>query len=227
MSNKWESYTKQCISKIADEYRQKGYEVIENPSSENLPNFLQGFNPEIIATKDGHNEVASVKVYPVPPAEVEEVARLAEVLKPKKPEWSYKYAMKTVPVPDLILTSRKPLSLTETYKFIDGAERLLGCNQYVEAIDYVWPAIESILYSLAKHKQKIARERDIVAVIILLTQLGIIGQNDYFVLSTAADIRQASLNDLPLPYDFEDKLKQLPQVLRGILAEQEQLKKVG
>jgi hypothetical protein len=45
----------------AREYRTRGYDVIEEPGSEQLPPFLQGFTPDLIATRDDDRVVLEIK----------------------------------------------------------------------------------------------------------------------------------------------------------------------
>ena len=45
----------------ARQYRKLGYEVIECPSDDQLPPFLRGFTPNLIATRDDDRVVLEVK----------------------------------------------------------------------------------------------------------------------------------------------------------------------
>ncbi len=45
----------------AREYRKRGYDVIEDPGSAQLPQFLQGFTPDLIATRDDDHVVLEIK----------------------------------------------------------------------------------------------------------------------------------------------------------------------
>ena len=49
------------LAKIAAEYAQQGYSVKLEPSSEDLPGFLAGLQPDIIATRDNETLVVKVK----------------------------------------------------------------------------------------------------------------------------------------------------------------------
>ena len=41
------------IRYLADTYRIQGYEAIEEPSPEQLPQFLSGFRPDLVVHKQG------------------------------------------------------------------------------------------------------------------------------------------------------------------------------
>ena len=67
-------------SAIAAEYRRKGYEVIEEPSTEQLPDFLSGYQPDLIVRKGDEAIIVEVKTrsslaaYP----QIRELARTLE-----------------------------------------------------------------------------------------------------------------------------------------------------
>ncbi len=50
------------IAKVAGDYRQRGYDVDIQPSGANLPDFLGGFRPDLIARRPGDNVVVEVKI---------------------------------------------------------------------------------------------------------------------------------------------------------------------
>ena len=46
---------------IAEEYRSKGYEVIEQPSPEQLPAFLAGYHPDVLVQRGDEAIIVEVK----------------------------------------------------------------------------------------------------------------------------------------------------------------------
>jgi len=52
----------QVIAKVADEYRRRGYEVDVMPSGPRLPEFLAGFQPDLIARSSFESVVVEVQV---------------------------------------------------------------------------------------------------------------------------------------------------------------------
>lgn len=47
---------------IVREYKNEGYTVIENPSRNDIPDFLENFKPDIIAKKDNDNVIIEIKI---------------------------------------------------------------------------------------------------------------------------------------------------------------------
>jgi Holliday junction resolvase len=49
------------LLKLADEYRDKGYEVSFHPSPEDLPDFLRNYSPDLIVRRGNEAVVVEVK----------------------------------------------------------------------------------------------------------------------------------------------------------------------
>ena len=52
------SLERQRTRAIAGEYRSKGYEVIEEPTQEQLPDFLSGYHPDLLVRKGMRQELS-------------------------------------------------------------------------------------------------------------------------------------------------------------------------
>ena len=52
---------KQRARTLAEEYRSKGYQVIEEPSQEQLPDFLSNYQPDLLIQKGHEGVVVEVK----------------------------------------------------------------------------------------------------------------------------------------------------------------------
>jgi Holliday junction resolvase len=55
------SLERQRARMLAEEYRRKGYEVVEEPSQEQLPDFLFGYHPDLLIRKGDEAIVVEVK----------------------------------------------------------------------------------------------------------------------------------------------------------------------
>ena len=55
------SRERQRARAIAEEYRSRGYEVIEQPSPEQLPEFLAGYHPDVLVRKGDEAIIVEVK----------------------------------------------------------------------------------------------------------------------------------------------------------------------
>src|SRR5437764_330324 len=49
------------LNSAAQEYESKGYRVIKEPDPSELPDFLKGFRPDLVAYGDGENVIVEAK----------------------------------------------------------------------------------------------------------------------------------------------------------------------
>ncbi len=49
------------LIKLAEEYRDKGYEILIHPNLEDLPDFLRNYRPDMIARREDEAVVIEVK----------------------------------------------------------------------------------------------------------------------------------------------------------------------
>ena len=52
---------RQRTLKLAEEYRGEGYEVVVSPTSEQLPDFLSGYHPDLLVKKGNEALIVEVK----------------------------------------------------------------------------------------------------------------------------------------------------------------------
>jgi hypothetical protein len=81
------SLEKQRVLAIAEEHRGRGYEVIEEPSPEQLPDFLSGYHPDLLIRRGDEAIVVEVKSRSslAKDLQVRELARLLQT----KPHWNF------------------------------------------------------------------------------------------------------------------------------------------
>lgn len=75
------------VREIADEYRAKGYTVITEPDPSELPDFLEGYRPDVVATSPEESVIVEVKVGATTPGS-ERFRALVEAVQ-KYPGWGF------------------------------------------------------------------------------------------------------------------------------------------
>jgi len=55
------AFHQERVAAIAHRYRQRGYQVMERPDAEQLPDFLQGFKPDLLAENGAESVVVEVQ----------------------------------------------------------------------------------------------------------------------------------------------------------------------
>src|SRR5437660_5834241 len=119
----------QKLDEISADYVDEGYDIRLQPSEAELPEFLKGFRPDLLATSRRENVVVEV----IPATEsLDEMKRLASAVD-QQPGWRYEVTFVSQPVaPDI--PAQEPLASDEQVnRLLKGAEELGGHDGNIEA----------------------------------------------------------------------------------------------
>ena len=85
------SRERQRARAIAEEYRRKGYEVIEQPLPEQLPEFLANYHPDILVKRSDEAIIVEVKSRSslTKDPQIRELARLVQA----EPHWKFELVL--------------------------------------------------------------------------------------------------------------------------------------
>ena len=70
----------ESLEKVAQEYRNEGYDVIVAPRGDQVPSFAAGFQPDLIATRRSEGVVAVIKTNRIDLSRDPQITRLAEIV---------------------------------------------------------------------------------------------------------------------------------------------------
>jgi uncharacterized protein YutE (UPF0331/DUF86 family) len=181
------------ITAIAREYAEKGYDVNVSPNRDELPEFLQNFRPDIVATSYNENVVVEVKAWKnlVKSPYLPKLAKAIE----ENEGWRFEMVVtnprrKNEPIEDDI----DVLNKEDIIKRIDEIKHLLEIEQIEAAILLGWSAIEGTLRLLAKHERVKIKRRTPSYVAKKMLNLGIITQEDHDILHDAIELRNAVIH---------------------------------
>lgn len=170
-----EKNEKRRLAQIANEYRDKGFDVDIGPSQDRLPDFMKGYSPDLLATKGNENIIVEVKSKQTLRG-ADYIADLAKIIE-DHPGWRL----------ELVVTSSKEeadstvdlLPLWEIHHRLRQAEKLLTIGEAEVAIVMAWSALEaSIRYNIANQPVKKSSHTAIEAIKTLYS-LGVISKDDY------------------------------------------------
>lgn len=137
----------ELIGKVADQYRQRGYTVDVEPKGERLPEFLRGFQPDLIARRPGESVVVEVKVG-TRTSVAERLRAIAERVN-REPGWKFSLVFANPDQPD-VFTEAEPAPLPLILERVANAEILIGSGQQEAAFVVLWSAVEGILRFLGE-----------------------------------------------------------------------------
>ena len=145
-----QSLESQVIAKVAEDYRRRGYDVEVVPRGPRLPEFLGGFQPDLIARSPAESVVVEVKVG-TRTSVAERFRDVAERVN-RQPGWRFSLVFVSPDQPDQI-SDAQPAPLSLLQKRVQSAETLLHEGQSEAAFLLLFSALEGILRLLGQRAQ--------------------------------------------------------------------------
>lgn len=134
------------LERVAAEFRNRGYTVFVQPRSDEVPPFLAGLEPDLIATSRNDKVVVEVKARG---GDASEVRKIADAVS-RQPDWRFELIVVSVPVaPDVPETAQLAAD-AQIREYLNTAA-LLTQEGHVEAATLLaWSALEAILRKRAR-----------------------------------------------------------------------------
>jgi hypothetical protein len=137
----------QVIAKVAEDYRRRGYDVHTSPSPSTLPDFLAGFQPDLIARSPAESVVVEVHVG-ARTSVAERFRELAESVS-RHPGWRLSVVFVSPDQPDQYLEDQ-PAPLSVLQDRLRNAETLQRSGQVEAAFLLLFSALEGVLRALGR-----------------------------------------------------------------------------
>lgn len=176
------------VLQLAEEYRNEGYEIFFHPSSDDLPDFLKGYCPDLLVKRG--NEAVIVEVISrssLNSPSTQYFRNLAQVVE-EHPGWRFELVMTNLE--DIIDSPNIEGSLqqSEIETRLQAARQLV--IQYPEsAILYSWALVEATLRLIADHEGLNLQRFDPLYLIKQLVTEGLISRSEYQLLMNVRSLR--------------------------------------
>ena len=208
---------RQRVQELAQEYRSKGYEVITEPSPEQLPDFLCQYRPDLLVRKGSESIVVEVKTRSslAGNPQIRDLARVLDA----KPGW--KFELVTVREKEKLNAPEdaRPFAREDVYSRLETVEELLETGSPEAAFLLGWGALEATVRLLVE-KEQLTLER--ISPSYLLHQAvtnGVISREDYALLLGAMKYRNALAHGFKTA-DFDAALvREIINTTQHLLAE--------
>lgn len=179
------------IRSLAQEYRDRGYEVIVRPGKSELPDFVSEFEIDLFAQNSEDHAIVQVKTR-ASLSKSKDLKQLAEILH-NRPGWRL----------ELVVTNSKegrndPYQDEEAVQLLNPdeieerfrqVEDLLEQKQSLTAMLLAWTATEATLRLAAQHSQVRLKEQSPAYIIKQLFSVGVLDRNQYDMLDEAVRFR--------------------------------------
>jgi hypothetical protein len=194
------SQERQRAGAIAAEYRSRGYEVIEQPSPEQLPEFLEGYHPAMLVQKGEEAIIVEVKSRSslTKDPRIRELARLVQA----EPQWNFELVVVGEEVQSSVPEGARPFERDDILRNIEVAERLVASGFSEAALLLAWSMLEATVRLLTE-EEGIVLER--LSPLYILKQAvinGVISRNEYNLLTNIMKYRNALVHGFK-PMDFD------------------------
>ncbi len=165
------------IKEISKDYESRGFHVIINPKQIDLPKFLKGFEPDIIAK----NEVESVVIEVKTKGDISQLNKfesLANAISKHK-KWRFELVF-TNPIEQTIQTGFKnELSVYKQKERIVEIKQLMKLNYYNAAFLLGWATLEGAIRGKLNDEKSESFNKTTLSIIKTIYSLGQINQHDY------------------------------------------------
>ncbi|MBI4609945.1 MAG: hypothetical protein HY726_13165 [Candidatus Rokubacteria bacterium] len=183
----------QAIAKVAENYRRRGYDVAVMPRGPNLPEFLAGYQPDIIARSPNESVVIEVKVG-TQMSVAERFREIAERVN-RQPGWRFSLVYVSPSEPDQ-LTEAEPAPLPDLQERARDADSLLQAGQPEAAFLLFWSVLEGSLRLLGRRAQLPLENLPSSALIRELYSTGEISRDHFDTLMRLLPIRNRLVHGL-------------------------------
>jgi len=190
----------QVFSRVADDYRRRGYEVEVEPSADAVPEFLRGLHPGLIARRPGDSVVVEVKVG-TKTSVAERFREIAERVN-KEPGWRFSLVFASPDEPNQI-TEAEPAPRRLLEQRTQNAEDLLSTGQNEAAFLLLWSALEGILRHLGERAQLPLANLPPSALMRELYSAGEISREEFEMLVGLFPLRNQLVHGFGLRADLE------------------------
>jgi hypothetical protein len=174
---------------IAEEYRSKGYEVFEEPSPAQLPDFLSSYSPDLLVRRGDEAIIVAVKSRSSL-AKDPQTRDLAQLLR-TKPHWNFELIM--VGEDEQLSTPEgaRPFKRDDILRGIETAEQLMASGFSEAALLLARSTSEATVRLLTEEEGLVLEHLNPLSILTQATSNGVISRDDYNFLTKVMKHRNA------------------------------------
>ena len=194
------SRERQRARAIAEEYRSKGYEVIEQPSPEQLPEFLAGYHPDVLVQRGDEAIIVEVKSRSslTKDPRIREMSRVVQA----EPHWNFELVVVGEEEQWSAPEGARPFERDDILRCIEAAERLVASGFSEAALLQAWSTLEATVRLLSEEEGLVLERLNPLSILTQATSNGVISRDDYNFLTKVMKYRNALAHGFkPIAFD--------------------------
>jgi uncharacterized protein YutE (UPF0331/DUF86 family) len=216
MNNLSHEAYRQKLQEIAAEYEARGYEVLVEPSPEQLPEFLVSFRPDIVARGPNDSVVVEVKIG-TQTAASERFRELAETIQ-RQPGWRFSLVVIDPRSDEVAPPTQQLLDRQEIVDRLGRANELLKTGATDAAFLLMWVSVEALLRHIATREGLPLERVPSSSLMKELFSLGILSRSELEVAQRAFSVRNALVHGFATTR-LDETSRELAQFAQKLLLE--------
>ena len=205
------------LLRAAREYRKRGYNVILEPNGVDLPQFLAGTRPDMIAKGSAENVVLEVRSNRTIRGD-EQIPRIARAVKGHS-DWRFELLVTNPRDNNAPLSDEDIPSESELHARIQGVGELIDRRFVEAAISLAWSACEGALRLTGKKEGLYGDDQPPAYMIKMLVYQGILDHSDYQVLDRGLKLRNSLVHGFKIRESEAEFVRKLSKVAQNLLNE--------
>lgn len=202
------------LLELALEYRNKGYEVLFQPSPEDLPDFLSNYRPNMIARRGDEAVVVEVKSRSSLSTSDQYLRYLAQAVE-QHPGWRFELVIANSGNSVFLAKAERTLQEDEIKSRLNLAKQL---QPYPEpAILYSWSLVEATLRLVAEKEHLALKELNPYYLLNKLAIEGVISTGEHQLLRNALYLRNAIAHGFKTNEITQNFIGELIQITEQLL----------
>jgi uncharacterized protein YutE (UPF0331/DUF86 family) len=203
------------LIRLAEEYRDKGYEISFHPNPEDLPDFLKNYRPGMIARRGDEAVVIEVKSRSSLNSSTQYLRNLAQVVE-QYPGWRFELVMTNPEDAEYSQSAEGSLQEAEIESRLQVARQLT--TQHLEsAILYSWSLVEATLRLVAENEGLSLQRFDPLYLVKQLATEGVISKSEYQLLMNALSLRNSIAHGFKTTQLTQESLYELINIAEQLL----------
>jgi hypothetical protein len=219
MMNDYNEYSKlerNRINQIKRIYTKKGYTVIVQPGEKDIPDFLKGYRPDIIATSNDESVIIEVKTK-ASMDRSKELWDLADLIKGRE-GWRLELIVTNPRKPrDIEYIGKNQLNVDDFSKRLNEILSLKELNYFEASYLLAWSTLEAAIRLRIKKEDLDIYNQNVSILIKNLYSYGILDKHDFTQLENASRIRNSMIHGLKIeivPEDIDNIVK-IIKIIQG------------
>jgi len=207
------------LLKVAEEYRNQGYEVAFHPNPEDIPVFLKNYRPDMIVRRGDESVVVQINsASSLNSSSTQYLSSLAEAIE-KQHGWRLEFVMiNPEDAPIALPQSEGSLQIQDIEARLSVAKQITTQN-LESAILYSWALVEATLRLLAEKEELSLKNFNPQYLVKYLTYEGVISRSDYQLLMNALSLRNTIAHGFKTSQLTDNSVHELIAVTEKLLVE--------